>query len=429
MTRRPLGALMCVTVVAGACSGGVEWTGTLTDSAGIAIVANPSEGMWTPATRWTVEEELRIGAVEGDPDYQFGQIGGIALGSGGGIFVLDGQAQEVRVFTPDGQYQQTVGGPGQGPGELTGAMSLVMGPGDTLFVPDIQTQRINRYAPDGTALESVRLSLEDGLPAVFRATPSGVIAEQVRPLALPDRPAPDSLDAIVLLASDGSVADTLMKFPSGKTLNLGGSTPELNLYSREAVWELTPDLRLLFGVNDEYRIHVYLADGTCERILSKPFHRAPVSEQDKEAVMGFLERAWTDAGVPPAVLPQLKSIVHFGEFFPAFSNIQSGPNGTVWVQHTQSVAALSEEELEQFNLLEDSGAPDWDVFDSEGRFLGVVSMPRRFAPRLFRDNNIYGVWRDELDVQYVMRLRIVGAGGDETVASASSPGRGDRGAG
>ena len=71
-------------------------------------------------------------------------------------------------------------------------------------------------------------------------------------------------------------------------------------------------------------------------------------------------------------------------------------------------SALSAEELESYNLIEDSGAPDWDVFDAEGRFLGVVSMPKRFAPRVFVDDKIYGVWRDELDVQYVVRMRIVG---------------------
>jgi hypothetical protein len=31
-------------------------------------------------------------------------------------------------------------------------------------------------------------------------------------------------------------------------------------------------------------------------------------------------------------------------------------------------------------------------------------------PRLFRRDRIYGVWQDEFDVQYVMRLRIVGDG-------------------
>ncbi len=199
-----------------------------------------------------------------------------------------------------------------------------------------------------------------------------------------------------------------MTFPSGETLKLGGSSPEINLYSPEPVWELTDDMKLLFAVNDDYRIGVYSSGSQLERVIRKPFERKPVGERDRQAVMDFIERAWSDAGVPPEAMSQLRNMVHFGESFPAFAAISAGPAGTVWVQHVQAASELSEEEFESYNLLEDSGGRDWDVFDAQGRFLGIVSMPPRFAPRLFRDDKIYGVWRDELDVQYVLRLRIIG---------------------
>ncbi len=398
-----------VTYAAVGCSGGSTWTGTVTDSAGVQIVANTERGIWTAGAGWTLEEEMKIGAVEGNPDYQFGQIGFMAVDSQDRLYVLDAQAQEIRVFSPEGEFLQRIGRPGEGPGELRGAIYVVMGTGDTLFVPDTQNQRLNRFTTDGTALTSVRMSIEDGLPAVFQSTDAGVIAVQIRPLSLPNRPAPDSMDVIVRLESSGSLGDTLMRFPSGQTLNLGGATPEINLYSAEPAWQLRNDGKILFGVNDQYRVSLYGADGALERIITKPFQREPVSQRDKDAILGFMEGMWRDAGVPPALLQQLRTMVHFGEFFPAFSAIQSGLEGTTWIQHVQSAAALSDEELEDFNLIEDSGAPEWDVFDADGRFLGVVAMPPRFAPRLFRDDKIYGVWRDDLDVQHVVRLRIVRA--------------------
>jgi hypothetical protein len=85
--------------------------------------------------------------------------------------------------------------------------------------------------------------------------------------------------------------------------------------------------------------------------------------------------------------------------------------GSIWVQHMRSPSALSDEEsasIRENHMMEDLGAPEWDVFDSEGRYLGVVTMPDRFTPSLFREEVIYGVWRDELNVEYVLRLRIVG---------------------
>ena len=58
-------------------------------------------------------------------------------------------------------------------------------------------------------------------------------------------------------------------------------------------------------------------------------------------------------------------------------------------------------------MTQDIGSRDWDVFDPTGRFLGVVTMPPRFTPRIILGGKIYGIWRDDLDVQYVVRLRII----------------------
>jgi hypothetical protein len=380
----------------------------VTDSAGIQIVSNTDQGIWTEDSRWTLVEELRIGSLEADPDYQFGQIGLIAVGSDRRVYVIDAQAQQLKVFNAAGEFERTIGGPGGGPGELgAGAAFVLTGPGDTLLVPDIANRRVNRYTPDGTSHGSFPLELEKGMPMNWRATTGGV-AEQIRPLALPGLPAGDGTDAILLVANDGTVIDTLLRFPSGGTLNLGGASPEINLFSPEPYWTISADHSIAYGVSDDYRIGVYAPGGNLERIITMPFEQDPVSDRDKRAVMGFIEEMWLQAGVPPQAMTQLRGIVHFGEFFPAFAQIRSGPRGTLWVQHYRSVGNMSEEELENYNLLEESGAPDWDVFNSEGRLLGRVTMPDRFAPRVFQDENIYGVWRDELDVQYVMRLRIVG---------------------
>ena len=141
----------------GACGGdSLEWVGTVIDSAGVAIVSNPQEGTWTQSSRWTVVEDRRIGTTEGDPDYQFGQISGIGVASDGRIFVLDQQAAEVRVFSPDGLLENKFGRPGSGPGELgaQGAGPLLVGAGDTIFVPDLANQRVVRFSPAGEALGS-----------------------------------------------------------------------------------------------------------------------------------------------------------------------------------------------------------------------------------------------------------------------------------
>lgn len=396
---------------AAACQSGVpQWAGTVTDSAGIEIVSNTRDPLWSVQTAWTLAEELRIGSIDEEPEYQFGRIGSIAADADGHIYVLDVQGQHVKVFAPDGEYVRTVGGPGSGPGELgsltQGAPFLAVTRGDTLVVPDMANQRVNRYAPDGSSLGSFPLDFQHGFPVAWQATRGGALAMQVRPLAQAGDA--EARDAIVLLASDGTVTDTVRTFPSGKSFSFTGGVPEWHIFAPERAWALADDRHIVTGVNDAYRLSMYRPSGALERIVAMPFTLRPVTEGTKDAVFQLFEQAFEDANVPPAVIPQLLDRVSFGEFLPAFGTIQLGPAGSLWVQHLRDVETVGERRLDIANFLEEIGAPDWDVFDRSGRFLGVVTMPDRFAPRVVVDDRIYGVWRDDLDVQYVMRLRVIG---------------------
>lgn len=380
-------------------SGETTWTGTITDSAGVTIVKNTDDGMWADGEEWTFEEEMRFGALEAEPEYQFGQIGWITVGSNEDIYITDTQAQEVRVFTNEGEYIRTVGGPGNGPGELgRNARYLMVTPGDTLVVPDPTNRRINRYAPDGTALASTPLRPEEGRPVRYYLTHSGVLVAQVR------MPLPDTLDHIVLIESSGQFGDTLITFPSGGAGRVPGETHQ---FSPEPMWNVTDSLTVIFGVNNAYRIGMYDRSGSLTRILTRDYEPAPVTARDLRAFWAYLDRAWIDAGVNPSRLPELHARVKFAEFYPAYYSILVGPHGSIWVQRIQTPGGLSDEELERYNFLEEFGSTIADVYDRDGRYLGVVELPTGFQPRTFRGDKVYGVWRDELDVQYVMRLRVV----------------------
>jgi hypothetical protein len=384
-----------------------QWKGSVRDSAGIAIVRNPATGLWTDAQRWTVKEDLRIGAAEGAPEYQLGAIGWLDVGADGRVYVLDSQARHVKVFSAAGRYERTIGGPGSGPGEIgRGAIFVCVTSGDTLLVPDLANRRLNRYTTSGTSLSSVPLALERGVPFIWRSTAAGLVAVQVRPIPLAASTPAEAMDAIVRVAPSGTMRDTLFTFPSGGSLRLAGQAPEIRLYSPEPAWALGADGRLYHGVNSEYRIGMYAAGGRLERVVTKPFSRRPVTEADRRTILDFLMRGWREAGATPAALDRLKGVVTFGDYLPAYASMQAGPDGTLWVQHLQAASQLSAEERRAYNPLEDAGGRGWDVFDRDGRFLGVVTMPARFAPRVFRGDRIYGVWRDDLDVPHVMRVLI-----------------------
>ena len=237
-------AVLSVILAAACIDEDSHWTGTITDSANVTIVSNTNVGIWAPGEEWTLEEEIRIGTAEGDPDYELGDIQGIGVDSRERIFVFDGQAQHIQVYSPEGVYQQTIGRRGEGPGEFRAGAGPLIGPGDTLLVWD-QSGRFVRFAPDGSSAGGVRIDPREGVPVSFRATASGLFAERIR---LRVDGAPTGEDAIVLLGTDGSVTDTLWIFPSEAFPNRAF----YQLFAPRQPWDVTSDTVLLLGDREEY---------------------------------------------------------------------------------------------------------------------------------------------------------------------------------
>lgn len=159
--------------------------------------------------------------------------------------------------------------------------------------------------------------------------------------------------------------------------------------------------------------------GNLKRVVTKQFESQPIGESDRQVVRGAAEDFFRQSGIPEPMISQAMESVRVAEFFPAYHRFRSGPQGSLWVQRVIRPSELSEEDrgnlsavlgnLEAF--LADPhlalGSPDWDVFDSDGRLLGVVTLPARFRPWKFVGEEVYGVWKDELEVNYVMRLKVV----------------------
>lgn len=69
---------------------------------------------------------LRIGAKDTDGPDAFGNVVDVAVNRAGHVFVLDDQAQEVRIFDPNGGFMQSLGGIGDGPSEFRYANGITL---------------------------------------------------------------------------------------------------------------------------------------------------------------------------------------------------------------------------------------------------------------------------------------------------------------
>ena len=403
--------ILLLPLVLSACdalAGGPEWMGTTTDSAGIALVSNPEASVWRNGDAWTLEDELTIGTVAGEPEYQFGQLGGLDVDDAGNLYVLDIQAQEVRVFDDEGSYLRTLGGPGGGPGEIgMPATGVFIRPDGSVAVPDLGNQRVNLYDTDGNTAGEYALDLTGGIPLRWNLYTDGRLMAQLRGLDIPGMDALEGGDPIVIYGADGTVEDTLLTLPKGQSIELSNpNAPQIKIFVPEPLWDLADDGSIFSAMNNDYRIKVRSSDGAVTRIITKPFERKPVSEMEKAAVRSAVQEQMETLGAPPQAVQVIMQGLTIGDFYPAFGLLGAGPSGSVWVQRIRSAADMGEGEAEDFDV-QNVGSPEWEVFDAEGHYLGVVELPARFTPAKITEDAVYGIWRDELDVQYVKRLSIV----------------------
>lgn len=409
MRPRLIPGLPAAAVALTACGADSAMTGdrsaTVYDSAGATVVVNPPTGLWTPATAWRLEEELRIGAGDGDSVRQFGNVAGIALDASGHIHVLDRQAAEVRVFDTDGAFLRSFGRPGGGPGELASPSALLLGAGDTIFLPDARNQRVQRFLVDGSEAGSFPVSPADGIPLEWRIRPDGLLLEEVMTLPAA-RAGVDQRRRLVLVRSgDGEIRDTVLEMPIGEAMEIRNGQPRMTVFAPEPMWTRLTDGRLAAGWNGQYRLEIRSLDGRVERIVHKPFERRPFEAADQRALRELLREHFEDNAPSQGTARMLQSL-SYADQYPVFASLFGGPDGTLWVQHARTVPELGLEDMAAFNVRA-IGASTWDVFDRDGQLLGTLGTPKGFQPMLAQGDYLYGVQPDELGVQYVVRLRVV----------------------
>jgi hypothetical protein len=374
-------------------SGG--WAGRVdTLPTGTLVVRNPAAGVWDSASAWRLEEDLRIGAVEGAGPDVFGEITDVAVDTYGRIYVLDRQAGEVRVFGPDGTYVRTIGRKGEGPGEFRDPIGLDWDPEGRLWVCDPGNGRYTAFDTAG-AYAGLRRREIGGytLPWPGGFDERGRLYDATVTLSPRDR----DLRSVVLVRMDtaGAPSDTVhlpefagrqfeVRDATGRSMIAVGVPFSGNLYfaldRRGFVWS---------AWTADYRIHQQALDsGDTVRIVERETTPVPVTDEEIEEAVSNLDWFVKQGGkVDRAQIPR----VH-----PPIDAFGADPQGYLWV-------FVTTRDRETRNRV-------FDVFDPAGRYLGAARSDvtlQRYPPPVFTDTHVYGVTADTLGAVYVVRTRIV----------------------
>jgi sugar lactone lactonase YvrE len=340
-------------------------------------------------TAWRLVEDLRIGTAAEGPQ-SFSTVAGLEVDGAGRIYVIDRQAQEIRLFDSTGTFVRRIGRPGRGPGEFVGANGLAWDPDGRLWVVDQKGERYTLFDATGRVLKTqLRGLLWYGWRWEGTVDTGGRLLENQTLRGGPE-PVP------VILRFDRGFArtdtfpfpraqlpDDFFRFEQGSTV-LFTSIP----FAPKLHWRIDPRGRLWFGASDRYRIVVRRLEGDTLRIVERAEPPIPVSGAEADSAAALVAKAAGDESqVDRSRIPRVK---------PAFSGVSLDDAGRLWV-HPAVRAGESKDVL--------------DVFDPDGRYLGRVTVPFAFSssqPVVIRRDRFYTVTEDADGVPYVVRARIVG---------------------
>ena len=413
-------AAATITFTIGAC-------GTDTDSRAAApatvvetigdttVVRTLSGSVW--GAKATLVPEVTIGRLERAEEYLFGSIRSIAVDDDWNVYVFDEQAQHVRVFDSAGVYVETLGGSGEGPGEFGRAESIALLSDGRLVVRDPGNMRVQVFGPGPGEQDEWRYDAgntgamsplhTDDLNRTF------LLARDLSQTGL--------VMHLIVLGPDGTPLDTVPQPSSGyeqatlraEYTSRGGtrwSTANVP-FAPSFKWTVHPNGHFLTGISSAYRIHLPRAGGVLR--IERTSDPVPVSDAERDRQreritrrMRNTEPNWSWNGPP---IPDNK---------PFFKALLAGKDGRIWVMLSTEGEPVENENHDPDNPF--SAPVTWreaivyDVFESDGTYLGVVAPPEGFDDLplpIFDGDHVWAVTSDELGVQRVVRYRIVVAGG------------------
>ena len=276
---------------------------------------------------------------------------------------------------------------------------LAWAPDDHLWVVDRGLGRVSIFDTAGVFQRSLRR----GNPSFFYPWLGG-IDERGFFYDLESASFPERRRFLVRYDPALSPMDTipLPQHPQGpQTIEIqieGGISAYTKPFAGSAVWALTQDGGMWVAITDEYRLLRLSPEGDTLRVVTKPFEPVQVSSEERDRVLD----GYRGSGVSlsRSQIPDVK---------PAVQQVLVDDGGNVWVIPVRPG---------------DETGRTAEVFDPDGIYLGEVELPvpiHVLHPVVFRDRALVTVTTDSLEVPFVVRYEIEGAGAGGPIPLSRCP--------
>ncbi len=346
-----------------------EWKGKIEYESGVKVIKNPAEPFYGEILL-DLEEDLSIGR-EDDDNYMFYGVRKIDVDDQGNIYVLEGRNCRLQKFDRAGQYLQTIGKKGQGPGEFEKPSWFFLGEENNIYVSEYV--KIHIFNSKGKFIKSILLS---NFTTNFSIAPDknifGIASIKTEQ---------ESNECILKMDSKGKMIKNIAQFAAMRPVQRKGKGEMVMAFA--VSHEYNPDLYFSQAVNNkhlyahssEYSLFQVDQEGDLELIIKKEEPQHLISQKEKNKIyehFSELAEKW-----PKGVV---KEAVQFPHHRPFFSRIATDERGRIYVRRLGPVTDESEE-------------VEFDIFSKEGYYLYKTKLP--FTPEVIKNGYFYDHYSSE----------------------------------
>ena len=291
-----------------------EWKGKIEYENGVKVIKNPKEPLYGEIT-YELEEDLSIGN-EDDENYVFYRGVRIEADTDGSIFILDRGNNRIQKYDKEGNYLQTIGRKGQGPGEFERPYAIHLDSEENIYVQD--GRQINIFNKNGDFKRIISLS-NFIVPFGITITKKGNILAQTQSRVNLQK----GTDDIILINSEGKKIKIIASFPWETPPPLRGNFYLGNPYTPGLYFCPLDEELGIYGHASEYKLSVINSSGEVVYIIEKDEPGEPFTSREKKKLIDELvERLNRRKQGPRYSRSEIKNAIKFPKYKSFYSMIQ-----------------------------------------------------------------------------------------------------------
>lgn len=355
-----------------------DWHGTITEKDDVTTIKNPIEPL-SPEIKIIFEEDLTIGAVQGDENFLFGKKIYVNIDDAGNFYVTDWDRKTVRKYDSDGGFLQSIGGPGQGPGEFQDISEVRFDFEGNIYLNDVQSRRISSLSKTGDYLNSIRAP---GLfEYVVKNSQGFYIARSADNVELGQGKKWDYFYG--LFDDNFNLLVEFLRLPQEDDMPAKNSDSMTQLFanslSREAYapfvnYVLDKKDLIYFGYPKDYEIKVYFPEGKLKSIIQRDYVPVEIDKRHKDHFVQNLDDRLL-AKMPAGEEEKIFALIQYPKYKPAYERFILMENDWIFV--------IVDSVREESKLI--------DIFDKDGVFLTQFETDIPIDWLTFANGKVYAV--------------------------------------